>query len=74
MNAEIRFVERVNDWIAGGHLPDHHTHTEIRRIPFRKGKRLDWQTKLDRNPAFIDRLYSEGKKRGPEFLDAQEAR
>ena len=69
MNAEIRFLERVNGWIADGHLPERYTHTEIRRIPFRKGKRLDWRTKLDRDPAFIDRLYSDGKTRGGAFLD-----
>ena len=69
MNAEIRFLKRVNGWIADGHLPDRYTHTEIRRIPFLKGKRLDWRTKLDRDPAFIDQLYSEGKTRGRAFLD-----
>ncbi|MES3516816.1 MAG: patatin-like phospholipase family protein [Natronomonas sp.] len=69
MNAEIRFLQRINRWIEGGHLPERYTHTEIRRIPFQKGNRLSWRTKLDRDPAFIDRLYSDGTQRGQVFLD-----
>lgn len=73
MNSEIRFLERVNEWIAEGHLPDRYTHTTIRRIPFRKGKQLDWRTKVDRDPAFIDQLYSDGKERGEAFLEDRAA-
>jgi NTE family protein len=69
LNSEVRFIKRVNDWIERGYLPDRYTNTEIRRIDFRKGRRLDWRTKLDRDPAFIDRLMKDGRERAAEFLE-----
>lgn len=69
LNAEIRFLERVNDWIEKGYLPDRYTKTEIKRIPFRKGKKLSWRTKLDRDPEFIETLFADGRTRGASFLE-----
>lgn len=68
MNAEIRFVRQVNDWIANGYLPDRYTHTEIRRIRFRR-QGLDWRTKLDRSPEFIERLITDGEQAAASFLE-----
>lgn len=70
LNAEIGFVQQVNEWIEAGYLPDRYTHTEIERIRFgREG--LDWRTKLDRNPAFIERLVQDGERAAESFLDAR---
>jgi NTE family protein len=71
MNAEIRFLERINDWIDKGYLPDRYTHTEIKRIRFPKSRKLDWRTKLDRDPAFIERLVRDGEKQAKSFLEPQ---
>jgi NTE family protein len=69
MNAEIRFIERINGWIENVHLPDRYTHTEIRRIRFPKSRKLDWRTKLDRDPQFLDRLVNDGEKQAETFLE-----
>ncbi len=69
LNAEIRFVERVNDWIAQGYLPDRYTKTEIRRIQLPKGRDLDWRTKLDRDPEFLARLRRDGRAEARAFLE-----
>ncbi|WP_380677599.1 patatin-like phospholipase family protein [Salinigranum sp. GCM10025319] len=71
MNAELRFIERVNDWIDRGYLPSRYTHTDIKRIRFPKSRKLDWRTKLDRDPAFIDRLVHDGEKQAKSFLESQ---
>ena len=69
MNAEIRFIERINDFIEKGYLPDRYTHSEIKRIRFPKSRKLDWRTKLDRDPEFIERLVSDGEKQAQSFLE-----
>lgn len=69
MNAEIRFIERVNDWIDKGYLPERYTHTEIKRIRFPKSRKLDWRTKLDRDPEFLEQLVREGERQATTFLE-----
>ena len=69
MNAEIRFIERINDFIEKGYLPDRYTHSEIKRIRFPKSRKLDWRTKLDRDPEFIERLVNDGEKQAQSFLE-----
>jgi NTE family protein len=68
MNAEVRFMKRVNQWIEKGYLPDRYTHTEIKRIRFQRTD-LDWRTKLDRSPAFIEGLIRDGEEAADAFLD-----
>lgn len=69
MNAEVRFIERINSWVEKGFLPDRYTHTQIRRIRFPKSRKLDWRTKLDRDPQFLDQLVSDGEKQAETFLE-----
>jgi NTE family protein len=69
MNAEMRFIQRINDWIDKGYLPERYTHTEIKRIRFPKGRRLDWRTKLDRDPKFLEQLVENGETQAESFLD-----
>jgi len=69
LNAEIRFINRINEFIEKGYLPDRYTHTEIKRIQFPKSRKLDWRTKLDRDPEFISRLVRQGEQEGQAFLD-----
>ncbi|WP_335999393.1 patatin-like phospholipase family protein [Halorientalis halophila] len=71
MNAEIRFIERVNDWIEKGYLPERYTHTDVARIRFPKSRNLDWRTKLDRDPDFLEGLVRDGEKQARAFLDAR---
>ncbi|MFB6129048.1 MAG: CNNM domain-containing protein [Halorhabdus sp.] len=54
MNAEAGFIRQVNEWIEKGYLPDRYTTADIRRI--RLTRSLDWHTKLDRDPQFIETL------------------
>lgn len=68
-NAEIRFLETVNNWIERGYLPNQFTYTDIKRIPFPRRRRLDWRTKLDRDPSFLARLVADGEKAAERFLE-----
>lgn len=68
MNAEVRFMKRVNEWIEKGYLPDRYTHTEVKRIRFRRPD-LDWRTKLDRSPEFLEQLIRDGEQAADAFLD-----
>ena len=69
LNAEARFIGQVNEWIEAGHLPAQYTHTEIRSIRLRRN--LEWRTKLDRSPAFVERLIADGREAAQEFLEAR---
>ena len=66
LNAETRFIRQVNQWIEKGYLPDRYTYTELERIRFTR--ELDWTTKLDRSPEFLDRLLKDGRERADQFL------
>jgi NTE family protein len=68
LNQELRFIERVNEWIEDGTLPaDEFVRTDVRRIQM--GKRFHCSTKVDRDPAFLDELRELGAQRAREFLD-----
>lgn len=70
LNQELRFIERVNDWVDGGKLPaDEFTHTTVRRIQM--DERFGSSTKFDRDPAFIQELMQLGRDRVAEFPPAQ---
>jgi NTE family protein len=70
LNQELRFIERVNDWVDSGKLPDDEfTHTTIRRIEM--GERFRSATKFDRDPAFIEELMTLGRDSAETFLTAQ---
>jgi len=68
LNQELRFIERVNDWVEDGTLPaDEFSKTSIDRIQMEK--RYHCSTKLDRDRKFIDELMTLGRTRAAEFLD-----
>jgi NTE family protein len=70
LNQELKFVERVNDWIDEGYLPDaEFSHTEIHRIEM--GERFHCSTKIDRDRAFLDELMELGHERAAAFLDGK---
>jgi NTE family protein len=66
LNAETRFINQVNEWIEKGYLPERYTHTDLERIRFKR--ELDWTSKLDRSPEFLDRLLKDGRERADAFL------
>ncbi len=69
LNQELRFVERVNDWIEEGHLPEaEFSHTTVRRIEI--GRQYPASTKVDRSPAFLEELQDLGERRAREFREA----
>lgn len=67
LNAEVRFVKQVNEWIDAGYLPARYTHTDVKRIRFRRTG-LDWRSKLDRSPEFIEQLVKDGEQAAESFL------
>ena len=67
LNQELFFVRQTNDWLAKGWLSaDHMKHVELRFIPLET--ELDYPSKLDRRPEFIDGLMAQGRQQGKEFL------
>jgi NTE family protein len=68
LNQELRFIERVNDWVEDGTLPaDKFSKTAIHRIQMEKNYHSS--TKLDRDRKFIDELMALGRTRAAEFLE-----
>jgi NTE family protein len=68
LNQELRVIERVNEWIDAGHLPESDfSKIRIRRIAM--GRAYHCSTKVDRNPAFIQELMDLGERRATEFRD-----
>ena len=69
---EVNFVRQVNQWVARGLLPDK-KHVEIREIDLERssspGDGLDYASKLDRDPAFIESLMRHGRAAAAAFLD-----
>jgi len=67
LNQELFFVRQTNDWLHKKWLSaDHIKHIEIRHICLEL--ELDYPSKLDRSPAFINTLKAEGRRQGSEFL------
>ena len=67
LNQELFFVRQTNDWLAKGWLSaDHMKHIELRFISLETD--LDYPSKLDRRPSFIEELMAEGRHQGSEFL------
>jgi NTE family protein len=68
LNQELRTIERVNDWIDEGHLPESDfTRTTIKRLEMADSYHCS--TKVDRNREFLSTLMERGEERAPEFLD-----
>lgn len=68
LNQELRFVDRVNEWIDEGYLPEEDfARAEVRRISM--GRALHSATKVDRRPAFITGLIERGEARATQFLE-----
>ncbi|WP_436902153.1 patatin-like phospholipase family protein [Halovenus halobia] len=68
LNQELRFIERVNEWVESGTLPaEQFKTTEIHRLQMEQG--YDASTKLDRDPEFIEELVTEGRDKAAAFLD-----
>ena len=66
LNQELRVIERVNEWIDAGHLPESDfSKTRIRRIPM--GRAYHCSTKVDRSPSFVQELVELGEQRATEF-------
>jgi len=67
LNQELFFIRQTNEWLHKKWLnADHIKHIEIRHICLED--QLDYPSKLDRSPAFINKLMAEGRRQGSEFL------
>jgi len=66
LNQELRVIERVNEWIDAGHLPESDfSKTTVRRIVM--GRAYHCSTKVDRSPSFLNELRDLGEQRATEF-------
>jgi NTE family protein len=72
LNQELRFVQRVNDWVDRGELADDRfVRTTVRRLVF--DRELSHASKLDRDADFLAELEVHGRERARAFLEAVEA-
>lgn len=72
LNQELRFVERVNDWIEEGYLPQaDFSRVTVRRLSM--GRALHAATKVDRRMEFIEELLKRGEERASAFLESYQA-
>jgi len=70
LNQELRVIERVNDWIDQGYLPESEfKRTAIHRIEM--GETYHCSTKVDRRPSFIRELMELGERRAAEFREGR---
>jgi NTE family protein len=68
LNQELRVIERVNDWVDQGYLPESEfKRTEIHRIEM--GEAYHCSTKVDRRPSFVRELMELGEQRAAEFRE-----
>jgi len=66
LNQELRVIERVNEWIDEGHLPESDfSRTAIHRIAMDRAYHCS--TKVDRSPSFLRELMELGEQRAAEF-------
>ena len=66
LNQELRFVERVNDWVDRGRLPaERFARTRIERISM--DEKYSAASKVDRSSEFIDDLMERGRRKATEF-------
>jgi NTE family protein len=75
LEQERFFVQRVNEWLAQGLLPeDRYKHVEFREIVLEEksqpGDGLDYASKLDRRPVFLRHLMERGVAAAEHFLRA----
>ncbi|MBI2277870.1 MAG: patatin-like phospholipase family protein [Dechloromonas sp.] len=67
LNQELFFVDQTNKWLDKGWLSaEHFKQVTVRHIPLKR--ELDYPSKLDRSPAFINGLLVEGQREGLAFL------
>lgn len=71
LNQELDFVEKVNSMIANGVIDDeNYEHIEIERLVLDEA--VGYASKLDRDVAFIDRLFDRGVAVADAFLEERE--
>lgn len=64
---ELYFIEKVNQWVAGGSLTGTgHRVIEVKWL--RMLRALDVESKLDRDPAFIEEMVAYGEREAAQFL------
>ncbi|MCA1728641.1 MAG: patatin-like phospholipase family protein [Actinobacteria bacterium] len=67
LNQEIFFIEKINEWVAKGFLSGtKHEVIEVKWIQMLRD--LDAESKLNRDPEFIQGLISYGEEQAQEFL------
>jgi len=71
LNQEVRFIERVNDWIAEGDLSDQYKPVEVRKIVL--DRQFGFGSKFERSPGFVGDLMDEGRETAADFVDEIEA-
>lgn len=68
LHQEVFFIEKVNEWIDRGYLPEgKYKHIEMRWIQNSR-EDLDIASKFDRSPGFIRDMVAYGEERAGDFL------
>lgn len=64
---EVGFIRQVNEWLANDQLSGEYKPVNVEFIPLDDD--LSTASKLNRNPAFLDRLMQQGEQQADAFLE-----
>ena len=79
VNQELRHVRLLNAWSAAGELGSVYRPLEVKTIDLLESAvsptgSLDYATKLDRSPSFLERLWEHGREQADRFLAVERDR
>jgi NTE family protein len=68
LNQEVYFIETVNKWVKTGEFVDKNKFKNIKIKWIKMEKEMDYESKLNRNPTFIQDLMNYGETQAEDFL------
>ncbi|MCE8423267.1 MAG: patatin-like phospholipase family protein [Candidatus Methanoperedens sp.] len=68
LNQEVYFIETVNKWVKAGEFVDKDKFKNIKIKWIKMEKEMDYESKLNRNPTFIQDLMNYGEMQAEDFL------
>jgi NTE family protein len=79
VNQELELVRTLNEWHARGYLSDVYEPVAVKTINLDErllapDRSFDYATKIDRSPAFLDRLWEHGRAQAARFLATERDR
>jgi NTE family protein len=68
LNQEVYFIKTVNNWVKDGEFVDKDKFKNIKIKWIKMEKEMEYESKLNRNPTFIQELMNYGETQAEDFL------